>query len=253
MLNDLRDRIVVQVDGQMKTGRDVVIARAARRRGVRVRDRAARGVGLHHDARLPPEHVPGRRRDAGSGAAQEVQRQAGVRRELLPVRRRGSARADGAARLPHDRRDGRPRRQARPAPGRRSLEGGGLDLSPILLRADAPARVATPVRAARRITASRQALDNELIARCRTPRSNARERGRASIPDPQRRIGRSARCSARSSTRRYGGDGLPDDTIRIHFTGSAGQSFGAFVPHGMTLRSRATPTTTSARACRAAS
>ena len=29
-------------------------------------------------------------------------------------------------------------------------------------------------------------------------------------------------------TRRYGADGLPDDTIRIHFSGSAGQSFGAF-------------------------
>jgi glutamate synthase (ferredoxin) len=37
-------------------------------------------------------------------------------------------------------------------------------------------------------------------------------------------------------TRRYGGEGLPDDTIRVHFTGSAGQSFGAFVPRGITLR-----------------
>jgi glutamate synthase (ferredoxin) len=36
-------------------------------------------------------------------------------------------------------------------------------------------------------------------------------------------------------TRRYGGAGLPDDTIRIAFTGSAGQSFGAFVPRGLTL------------------
>ena len=36
------------------------------RRGVRLRDGAARRVGLRHDARLPPEHLPGRRRDAGS-------------------------------------------------------------------------------------------------------------------------------------------------------------------------------------------
>ena len=42
MLNRLRDRIVVQVDGQIKTGRDVVDRGAARRRGVRLRDRAAR-------------------------------------------------------------------------------------------------------------------------------------------------------------------------------------------------------------------
>jgi glutamate synthase (NADPH/NADH) large chain len=37
-------------------------------------------------------------------------------------------------------------------------------------------------------------------------------------------------------TRRRGGDGLPDDTIHIEFTGSAGQSFGAFLPTGITLR-----------------
>jgi len=36
-------------------------------------------------------------------------------------------------------------------------------------------------------------------------------------------------------TRKYGPAGLDDDTIKLHFTGSAGQSFGAFVPRGMTL------------------
>ncbi|MGE3482950.1 MAG: glutamate synthase subunit alpha, partial [Gammaproteobacteria bacterium] len=36
-------------------------------------------------------------------------------------------------------------------------------------------------------------------------------------------------------TRRHGGDGLPEDTIRINFTGSAGQSFGAFIPRGVSL------------------
>src|SRR5439155_12321935 len=36
-------------------------------------------------------------------------------------------------------------------------------------------------------------------------------------------------------TRRYGPKGLPDDTITLNFKGSAGQSFGAFVPRGMTL------------------
>jgi len=36
-------------------------------------------------------------------------------------------------------------------------------------------------------------------------------------------------------TRRYGGAGLPDDTIRVNFTGAAGQSFGAFLPRGITL------------------
>ena len=36
-------------------------------------------------------------------------------------------------------------------------------------------------------------------------------------------------------TRRYGGEGLPEDTIKLHFNGSAGQSFGAFVPKGVTM------------------
>ena len=44
VLNDLRSRIVVEVDGQLKTGRDVVIGGAARRRGVRLRDGAAGGA-----------------------------------------------------------------------------------------------------------------------------------------------------------------------------------------------------------------
>ena len=47
--------------------------------------------------------------------------------------------------------------------------------------------------------------------------------------------------------RRYGSAGLPDDTIRFQFTGSAGQSFGAFLAKGVTLSSKATPTITSAR------
>jgi glutamate synthase domain-containing protein 3 len=46
----------------------------------------------------------------------------------------------------------------------------------------------------------------------------------------------SARCSARGDPRYGGGDGLPDGTIDITFTGSAGQSFGAFLPRGITLR-----------------
>jgi glutamate synthase (ferredoxin) len=37
-------------------------------------------------------------------------------------------------------------------------------------------------------------------------------------------------------TKRYANVGLPDDTLEVHFNGSAGQSFGAFVPAGMTLR-----------------
>ena len=74
LLNDLRSRIVVEVDGQLKTGRDVVIGALLGRRGVRLRHGAAGGAGLHHDARLPSQHLPGRRGHAGPEAAEEVRR-----------------------------------------------------------------------------------------------------------------------------------------------------------------------------------
>jgi glutamate synthase (NADPH/NADH) large chain len=53
-------------------------------------------------------------------------------------------------------------------------------------------------------------------------------------------------------TKKYGPEGLPDDTMQIHFKGSAGQSFGAFMPRGMTFGSREMPTIIWARDSQAA-
>ena len=76
VLNDLRSRIARR-DGRPAQDRPRRRhRRAARRRGVRLRHRAARRARLHHDARLPPQHLPGRRRDAGPGAPREVRRRA---------------------------------------------------------------------------------------------------------------------------------------------------------------------------------
>ena len=97
--------------------------RAARCRGVRLRDRAARRQRLHHDAGLPPRHLPGRHRDAEPRAAQEVHRQAGVRRDVLRLHRRGGSRAPGRAGLPQRRGGGRARRGARHQRRGRALEG----------------------------------------------------------------------------------------------------------------------------------
>jgi glutamate synthase (NADPH/NADH) large chain len=68
LLNGLRDRIVVQTDGQLKTGRDVVIARCSAPRSSASPPRRW-CVGLHHDARLPPRHLPGGRRHPEPRAA----------------------------------------------------------------------------------------------------------------------------------------------------------------------------------------
>ena len=67
VLNGLRGRIAVQVDGGLRTGRDVVDRRIAGGRRVRLRHRAADRRRLHHDAQVPPEHLPGRHRDPGPG------------------------------------------------------------------------------------------------------------------------------------------------------------------------------------------
>ena len=69
--------------------------RAAGRRGVRLRDGPAGGHGLHHDAGLPPRHLPGRHRHPEPEAPREVPRPGRARRQLLPVHRPGSPRADG--------------------------------------------------------------------------------------------------------------------------------------------------------------
>ncbi len=65
----------------------------------------------------------------------------------------------------------------------------------------------------------------------------ALERGEpVSLDLPIRNVNRTVGTILGSElTRRHGGSGLPDDTIKLKFTGSAGQSFGAFVPRGITL------------------
>jgi glutamate synthase (NADPH/NADH) large chain len=74
VLNGLRSRVArLQVDGGLRTGRDVSSVRAARCRRVRLLHRAADRRGLHHDAQVPSEHLPGRRRHAGPGSAQALQ------------------------------------------------------------------------------------------------------------------------------------------------------------------------------------
>jgi glutamate synthase domain-containing protein 3 len=76
-------------------------------------------------------------------------------------------------------------------------------------------------------------LDNELIAAC----GDALEHRRPVVLSrPIRNVHRAVGTMlGYEVTRRWGGAGLPDDTITLQFTGSAGQSFGAFVPRGITL------------------
>src|SRR5439155_13580966 len=77
------------------------------------------------------------------------------------------------------------------------------------------------------------ALDNDLIARSRPALEHKMPvEIHAFIRNADRTVGTMLGSQV---TRTYGAAGLPDDTIKIAFTGSAGQSFGAFIPRGITM------------------
>jgi glutamate synthase (ferredoxin) len=78
-----------------------------------------------------------------------------------------------------------------------------------------------------------EAFDNELIARCRPALEDGTPVEFSSfIRNSDRTVGTMLGYEV---TRRYGGEGLPENTIRMTLTGSAGQSFGAFLPRGISM------------------
>jgi glutamate synthase (ferredoxin) len=109
----------------------------------------------------------------------------------------------------------------------------GLDYSSILYRPEVGPDVA--IRKVRdQDHGLEQSLDmTTIVPLCRPALERREPVGlRLSIRNVNRTVGT---ILGSMVTSRYGGDGLPEDTIRIHFTGSAGQSFGAFIPQGITL------------------
>ena len=110
----------------------------------------------------------------------------------------------------------------------------GLDLSPILHVPELPEGASLRQHDRRRTTASTRRSTTSSSRWPPTPSSAAsRCAPRCAIRNVNRTVGTMLGSEV---SRRYGADGLPDDTIDITFTGSAGQSFGAFLPRGITLR-----------------
>ena len=125
MLNELRDRIVVQVDGQMKTGRDVVVAAllGAEEYGFSTAPLVVSGCIMMRVCHL--DTCPVGIATQNPELRKHFTGAAGVRRELLPLRGRRGPGADERARVPDHGRDDRPRRPARCRRRRRALEGAG--------------------------------------------------------------------------------------------------------------------------------
>jgi len=119
---------------------------------------------------------------------------------------------------------------------RRAIEhwkAKGLDFSKILYQPNVPPEVGRYCQKPQNHGIERSLDMTTLMEICRP----ALERGepvRASLPirNTNRVVGTIVGSEV---TRRYGAQGLPEDTIHLKFTGSAGQSFGAFIPRGMTL------------------
>jgi glutamate synthase (NADPH/NADH) large chain len=108
----------------------------------------------------------------------------------------------------------------------------GLDLAPILHRPEN--FVGEMHHATMQDHGLQNALDNELIKIAQPALSNGEAvRAQLKVRNVNRTVGTMLGSEV---TRRYGGEGLPEGTIDITFEGSAGQSFGAFLPKGVTLR-----------------
>jgi glutamate synthase (NADPH/NADH) large chain len=109
----------------------------------------------------------------------------------------------------------------------------GLDLRPIFTMPELPPGTAR-LRTRSQDHGLEKALDNTLIQLSEGALSSG---DKVRLDLPVRNVNRTVGTMlGYELTKRWGGDGLPDDTIDVTFTGSAGQSFGAFVPKGITLR-----------------
>ncbi|MCX6471329.1 MAG: glutamate synthase large subunit [Corynebacteriales bacterium] len=237
LLNGLRDRIVVQVDGQLKTGRDVVVAAllGGEEFGFATAPLVVSGcimmrvchldtcpVGVATQNPLLRQRFTGKPEFVENFfmfIAEEVREllaRLGFRTLQEAV---GQVKAlDTTKALAHW----------------KGAKAGKLDLSPILAEADSPFMNQDLYCSGSQDHALDKALDQQLIAQSR-PAIDKGERVSftSAISNVNRTVGT---MLGHEVTKVYGATGLPEGTVIIDFTGSAGNSFGAFLPKGITLR-----------------
>jgi glutamate synthase domain-containing protein 2/glutamate synthase domain-containing protein 1/glutamate synthase domain-containing protein 3 len=234
VLNDLRGRIRVHVDGQLRTGRDVIVGAmlGADEFGFGTVALVALGcimmrvchlntcpVGVAtQDPRLrekfagKPEHIENYLRFVAQDV-RETLAQLGFRRLNDLIGRVDLLEPDP---------------ECRPW----KLQNG-LDFSAILHVPELPYYGAAIRNMHGQDHGLEHALDHELIRRCEPALAWGEK---VELEVPIRNVNRTVGTMlGHQVSRRHGEDGLEDDTIQIRFIGSAGQSFGAFVPRGMTL------------------
>ncbi|MBB6172366.1 glutamate synthase (NADPH/NADH) large chain [Nocardiopsis mwathae] len=233
LLNGLRDRIVVQADGQMKTGRDVIVAAllGAEEYGFATAPLVVSGCVMMRVCHLDtcPVGVATQNpvlRERFSGKAEFVVNffefiAEEVREYLAALGFRTLDEAIGAVEVLDT------------AEAVDHWKASGLDLAPILRDVE-PWGGDHRHRVRDQDHGLEKALDNTLI---QLSEGALEYREPLKLELPVRNVNRTVGTMlGHEVTKRHGAEGLPDDTIDISFTGSAGQSFGAFVPRGVTLR-----------------
>jgi glutamate synthase (ferredoxin) len=112
-------------------------------------------------------------------------------------------------------------------------KAAGIDLSAVLYQPDMPADVGR-YQSIEQDHGLDKTLDKQLLLDLCQPALEEQRHVEATVE--VRNVHRAVGTMVGSEvSRRYGAGGLPEDTIKIHFSGSAGQSFGAFLPRGMTF------------------
>ena len=233
VMNDLRSRIRVQVDGKLQTGRDVVIAAllGAEEFGFSTAPLVALGCIMMRKCHLntcpvgiatqnpelrkkfdgQPEHVI----NFFFFVAEEVREwmaKLGFRTVNEMIGRVDMLEMRSA--IDH-------------------WKARGLDFSTILYNPQVPGRVGRRSLIAQDHNLQ-EALDHSLLQQAKTAIEEAKP---VEFDMPIRNVHRTVGAMLSGAiAKRHGSKGLPDDTIRINFTGSAGQSFGAFLAKGVTLR-----------------
>ncbi|MGA1292698.1 MAG: glutamate synthase large subunit [Candidatus Nanopelagicales bacterium] len=232
LLNGLRDRIVVQTDGQLKTGRDVVIAAllGAEEFGFATAPLVVMGCIMMRVCHLDtcPVGVATQNpilREKFSGKPEFVENffkfiAQEVREYLAQLGFKNLEEAIGHSELLDTKK------------AVDHWKASGLNLEPILHQVEANNTELHHVK--NQEHGLEKALDQELI-KISAPALKNKDLVRAQfeIRNVNRTVGTMLGSEV---TRHFGGQGLPDGTIDLTFLGSAGQSFGAFVPKGITLR-----------------
>jgi glutamate synthase (NADPH/NADH) large chain len=231
--NALRDRIIVQVDGQMKTGRDVIVGAllGAEEFGFGTAPLVVLGCVMMRACHLDtcPVGIATQNpelRKRFAGRPEHVENffrflAAEVREYLAELGFRTLDEAVGHVEC------------LDVEPAVRHWKAAGLDLRPLLCRVEPQLGTTEVHQVWAQDHGLDRALDNELIELARPALENGQP---VRIALPVRNVHRTVGTMLGAEvTRRYGGAGLPPGTIEITLSGSGGQSFGAFIPRGVEI------------------